>query len=56
MVLFEGTLAAGEQTSVRAEEAVLIRLGNPAGILAAADGGLLDHPRTPGQPLTLALG
>jgi hypothetical protein len=55
-VLFEGTLVAGEQTSVRAEEPVRIRLGNPAGVLAAADGGLLDHPRPPGQPLTLALG
>lgn len=56
VVLFEGTLAGGDATRVAVGSPVLVRLGNPAGVLAAADGRRLDHPRPPGEPLTLRLG
>jgi len=55
-VLFEGTMAAGDMTTVAADSSVQVRVGNPGGLLATADGRLIDHPRPPGQPLTLALG
>jgi len=54
--LFEGTLAPADTTSVAATGPLQLRIGNPAGLLLAADGRLLDHPRPSGQPLTLALG
>lgn len=55
-VLFEGTLEAGGSTSVQVASPVRVRVGNPVGLLVAANGQLLDHPRPPGQPLTLSLG
>ena len=56
IVLFEGTLAPNDTTTVPATGPVQLRVGNPAGLLAAADGRLIDHPRPAGQPVTLALG
>lgn len=53
---FEGLVAAGESAEVPVGVAASIRLGNPAGVLVAADGRLLDHPRPGGEPLTLELG
>lgn len=55
-VLYEGTLAPGDTTSVPVSGPVQVRVGNPGGLLATADGHLLDHPRPPGEPLTLTLG
>lgn len=55
-VLFEATLGPGESASVPATGPLVVRLGNAGGVLVAADGQLLDHPRTAGEPLTLAIG
>lgn len=55
-VLFEGTLAPDDTASVTTDGPVELRVGNPAGLLAAAGGRLLDHPRPSGQPVTLAIG
>lgn len=55
-VLFEGTLAPNDTITVPTTIPVQLRVGNPAGLLAVAGGRLIDHPRPPGQPITLALG
>ena len=55
-VLAEQTLQPGGSTQVAAAGPVTVRTGNPAGLAVSANGRLLDHPRLPGQPLTLAVG
>ena len=55
-VLAEQTLQPGGSTQVAVTGPVTVRTGNPAGLVVSADGRLLDHPRLPGQPITLAVG
>lgn len=54
-ILLEETMAAGTTHRLEVASPTTIRLGNPAGILVAADDILLAHQRPDGQPVTLAL-
>jgi hypothetical protein len=54
-ILLEETMAAGTTHRLEVATPTTIRLGNPAGILVAADDMLLAHQRPDGQPVTLSL-
>jgi hypothetical protein len=54
LVLIDGMVEAGATEQLALNEPASLRIGNAAGILIAAHGQLLDHPRSP-QPVTIEL-